>query len=212
MADDDAMDRVPAARPTPHPGLTFKVFVAVVAALMAVNALAVDSMLPALPDISTALHIEAENKRQWIVTAYLLGFGSAQILYGPLSDRFGRKPILLVGLSIYIVASVATTFAVTFDFMIAARVIQGIGAASTRVLAISIVRDCYSGRQMARVVSLAMIVFLTVPIIAPSIGQGVILFVSWRWIFGGLTLLALSLAVFITFRFRRRCGRRIGDH
>jgi DHA1 family bicyclomycin/chloramphenicol resistance-like MFS transporter len=181
-------------------GMGFKQFVALVAALMAVNALAVDSMLPALPAIGQSLGIAKGNQQQWIVTSYLLGFGAAQILYGTLADRFGRKSILLLGLGIYVASSIAATFAPSLEVLIIVRVIQGIGSAATRVLAVSIVRDCYSGSQMARVMSLSFIVFLAVPIIAPSLGQLIMLIGPWRWIFGALALFAAAVLVWVAVR------------
>jgi DHA1 family bicyclomycin/chloramphenicol resistance-like MFS transporter len=171
----------------------FPQFVALVAALMATNALAVDAMLPALPAIGESLSIANPNDRQWIVTAYLLGFGCAQLIYGTLADRYGRRPILLLGFAIYVVASLGAAFATSFSVMMAARIVQGIGAAATRVLAVSVVRDCYSGRQMARVMSLAFIVFLAVPIIAPSLGQLIVLVAPWRWIFLVLAIFGVSV-------------------
>ena len=181
----------------PYPGLGFRQFVAMIAALMATNALAIDSMLPALPEIGEALGIVAANDRQWVVTSYLLGFGVAQIIYGTLADRFGRRPVLLTGLAIYGLASLAATFATSFETMMVARVVQGIGAAGSRVLAVSIVRDTFSGRQMARVMSLAFIVFLAVPILAPSIGQVIILVAPWRWIFALLGLFGVVVALWV---------------
>jgi DHA1 family bicyclomycin/chloramphenicol resistance-like MFS transporter len=177
----------------PRHGMSFHSFVTLTAAMMAVNALAIDSMLPALPEIAETLGIAQANDRQWIVTSYLLGFGVAQIVYGTLSDRFGRKPVLVFGLSLYVLASTAAAFAGSFEAMMIARVVQGIGAAATRVLAVSIVRDCYSGRDMARVMSLAMIVFLAVPIIAPSVGQAILWVAPWRWIFGVLSIFAAGV-------------------
>ncbi|WNJ89945.1 multidrug effflux MFS transporter [Bosea sp. 685] len=184
----------------PRHGMSFRSFVTLTAALMAVNALAIDSMLPALPEMAETLGIMEANHRQWIVTAYLLGFGVAQIVYGTLSDRFGRRPVLLFGLGLYVLASIAAAFAGSFEAMMWARVVQGIGAAATRVLAVSIVRDCYSGRDMARVMSLAMIVFLAVPILAPSIGQAILWVAPWRWIFGVLTIFAASVMLWAAFR------------
>ena len=166
----------------------FKQFVGLIAALMAINALAIDSMLPALPQIASSVGISSGNGQQWIVTAYLLGFGVAQIVYGPLADRFGRKRPLLVGLVIYVVFSIIAASATSFEMLLFARVLQGVGSAATRVLAVSIVRDSYAGSQMARVMSLAFIVFLAVPILAPSIGQLIMLVVPWRGIFGALAL------------------------
>lgn len=171
-----------------HPGMTFRMFVLFVAAIMAMNAISIDSMLPALPEIGRDLGIANANETQWVITAYLLGFGGAQIIYGPLADRFGRKPILLFGIAIYAAASLWAGLTTSLEAMMAARVVQGIGAAATRVLAVAIVRDCYSGATMARVMSLTFIVFLAAPILAPSLGQAVMLFVSWHWIFGLLAL------------------------
>ncbi|GGF40865.1 Bcr/CflA family drug resistance efflux transporter [Aliidongia dinghuensis] len=185
---------------TPHAGMGFREFVALIAAIMAVNALAVDTMLPALPDIGQSLAIPTENARQWVVTAYLLGFGAAQIVYGPLADHFGRKPILLGGLAAYTIFSLAAGLSVSFEMMLIARVLQGIAAASSRVLVISIVRDCYGGRKMARVMSLAFIVFLAVPILAPSIGQLIMLAFPWRSIFIGLTLFGIAVLAWAALR------------
>ncbi|WP_332657192.1 multidrug effflux MFS transporter [Brevundimonas sp.] len=169
-------------------GPGFPEFVALIAMMMALNALAIDSMLPALPAIGDALGVVEENARQWVITAYLLGFGVAQIVYGPLADRYGRKPVLMVGLSLYVLFSVLAAFAPTFDLLIAARVGTGLGAAALRVLAVSIVRDRYSGRTMARVMSLSFLVFLGVPILAPTLGQLVLTVAPWPWVFGVLAL------------------------
>ena len=185
----------PVATPRVRPSLGFKQFVAIIAALMAVNALAIDSMLPALSTIAKSLGISTGNQQQWIVTAYLLGFGAAQIIYGTLADRFGRKTVMLTGLAIYVAASLVAMLSTTLEMLIAARLIQGVGSAATRVLAVSVVRDCYSGPTMARVMSLSFIVFLAVPILAPSIGQLIMLVGPWRWIFGGLALFGFLVAV-----------------
>lgn len=179
--------------PSPHPGMGFKQFVALIAALMAINALAIDAMLPALPQIGDALGVASDNERQWIITAYLLGFGVAQLAYGSLADRFGRKPVLLVGLALYVLFAAACAFATSFEMLLIARALCGVGAAATRVLSVSIVRDCYNGRQMAQVMSLSFIVFLAVPIIAPSIGQAIVLVAPWPWIFGVLAIFGLTV-------------------
>ena len=181
----------------PHPGMGFRQFVALVAALMAVNALAVDSMLPALPAISASLGIPPGNQQQWIVTVYLMSFGVSQIVYGPLADRFGRRPVLIVGLLIYAATSLMAAAAWSFEALLIARACQGIGSAATRVLVVSIVRDAYSGNQMARVMSLAFIVFLAVPILAPSIGQVIMLVLPWRGIFAALAAFGLVVTVLV---------------
>lgn len=168
--------------------------------MMALNALAIDSMLPALPAIGADLGVANENSRQWVVTAYLLGFGAAQLIYGPVADRFGRKPILLAGVGLYVVFSLLATLAPTFETLILARIGQGLGSACTRVLAVSIVRDRYEGRTMARVMSFSFLVFLGVPILAPSLGQLIMLVGPWRWIFAGLGLIGVALIVWASLR------------
>jgi DHA1 family bicyclomycin/chloramphenicol resistance-like MFS transporter len=183
-----------------HAGIGFREFVTLVAALMAVNALGIDSMLPALPEIGHAIGITDENKRQWIIAGYMFGFGVAQLFYGPLADRHGRKPILLLSMGIFVVMSLIAGFATSFGTMVAARVLQGAAAASSRVLSISIVRDCYAGRQMARVMSLTFIVFLAVPILAPSLGQIILQFAPWQGIFVFLALFAGCVAVWALLR------------
>ncbi|WP_419255915.1 multidrug effflux MFS transporter [Caulobacter sp. ErkDOM-YI] len=169
----------------------FKQFVALIAAMMATNALAIDSMLPALPQIGHALGVASANQHQWIITAYLLGFGAAQLFYGPLADRFGRKPVLMVGLALYVLFAGLCAFSTSFEMLLIARALCGVGAAATRVLSVSIVRDCYSGREMAKVMSLSFIVFLAVPIIAPSVGQAIVLVAPWPWIFLVLAIFGL---------------------
>ncbi len=188
------------ALPARPAGPGFPEFVCLIAAMMALNALAIDAMLPALPAIGAALGVVEDNSRQWVITAYLLGFGGAQLVYGPLADRYGRKPVLVFGLAVYVIFSAAAAFAPTFDLLIAARVATGIGAASMRVLAVSIVRDRYSGRQMARVMSLSFLVFLGVPIIAPTLGQLVLAVAPWPWIFGVLALAGSAYLVWAIIR------------
>ncbi len=185
---------------TPRPDIGFKQFVALIAAIMAVNAFAIDSMMPALAAIGHDLGLTTENGRQWVITAYMLGFGAAQIFYGTLADRFGRKRMLQAGTSIYIVFSLVVAFSSSFEMLLTARALQGVGAAASRTLVISIVRDRFSGRQMARVMSLAMIVFLIVPILAPSVGQVILLVAPWRWIFGGLALYGAVVMTWIALR------------
>ncbi|MBU3077278.1 multidrug effflux MFS transporter [Sphingomonas quercus] len=201
---------------SPHPGLSFRAFVAMVACMMMLNALAIDSMLPALAAIGDSLGVTHENDRQWVITAYLLGFGVAQLVHGTLSDRFGRRPVLIGGLAAYVLFSVVITVSGSFTMLIIARGLQGVGAAASRVVAVSVVRDCYSGRPMARVMSLAFIVFLVVPILAPSVGTLVLMVGPWRWIFGLLGVLgaliltwtALKLPETLHPEFRRSIDPR----
>ena len=173
----------------------FAQFVALIASMMAINALSIDAMLPALPQMGADLGVAEPNGRQWIITAYLLGFGVSQLAYGPLADRYGRRPVLLAGLGLYTLFTVAAAFANSFEMLLVARALQGVGTASTPVLSISIVRDCYSGRRMARVMSLTFIVFLTAPIVAPSMGQAILLVAPWHWIFAALALFGAAVAI-----------------
>ena len=167
-------------------------FIVLVAALMALNALAIDVMLPALPYMGEALGIANENERQLVVGFYMFGFGIAQLAFGPLTDRFGRRGPLLVGLAIYLFCAFAATFAPNFGALLALRFVQGMGAAGTRVIATAVVRDRFEGREMAEVMSLTFMIFMAIPIIAPGIGQVILLTGPWQYIFlfmGGLASL-----------------------
>ena len=169
--------------------------VALIASLMALNAAAIDIFIPALQEIGGALGVDDENRRQFVITAYVIGFGGAQLIYGPISDRFGRRPVLFAGLGIYAAAALASVAAPSFALLLLLRFVQGVGAAATRVIAISVVRDTFGGRQMASIMSLVMMVFMAVPVVAPNIGQVILIFGSWREIALGTAL--FSLAVFV---------------
>lgn len=168
-------------------------FVAIVAAMIAVTALSIDIMLPALPEIGQAFGLEDENSRQLVITCYILGFALGQVVYGPLSDSYGRKPLLLAGLALFAVGSVATLAAGDFTALLLARAAQGFGGGAPRVIAVAIVRDLYGGRRMARIMSFAMMVFVIVPIVAPSVGQGLMELGEWRWVFAFLLLFCVVL-------------------
>lgn len=175
-------------------------FIALIAAVMAINALAIDIMLPGLQEIGASLGVEAENHRQFVITAYLLGLGVSQLFYGPLSDRYGRRIPLFIGTSIYIVTALASAFTTSFSMLIALRILQGVGAAGTRVIAVSIVRDLYGGRQMAEVMSLIMMVFMILPVIAPATGQFIMLFGEWHLIFVFMAVSAALVMIWVYFR------------
>ena len=175
-------------------------FIALMAALMALNALAIDIMLPAMQQIGESLGVADENQRQRVVTAYVVGFGGAQLFFGPISDRWGRRGPLLVGLCVYVLAAFAAAFSPTFGWLLALRFIQGMGAAATRVIAVSVVRDTFGGRQMAEVMSLVFMVFMVIPVIAPSIGQLVILFAEWHAIFLVIAALGLVFTIWSALR------------
>ncbi|NTJ42218.1 multidrug effflux MFS transporter [Agrobacterium larrymoorei] len=175
-------------------------FICLAAALMALNALAIDIMLPGLQEIGASLGVDNENHRQYVISAYLLGFGVAQLFYGPIADRFGRRKPMLFGLAIYIISSIAVVFIPSFAGLLVLRFIQGIGSAATRVITISIVRDIYGGRQMAEVMSLIMMVFMVVPVIAPGTGQIVLFFGDWHLIFGFMAAIAAIVSVWMYIR------------
>lgn len=175
-------------------------FISIVAALMALNALAIDIMLPGLQEIGASLNVVEENHRQYVVSAYFAGMAAALLVYGPLSDRYGRRGPILIGLTIYILAAFAAVFAPSFEVLLALRFIQGIGAASTRVVAVSIVRDRFGGRAMAEVMSLVFMTFMVIPIIAPSLGQLMMLFANWHMIFVLMGLIALAIATWFWAR------------
>ena len=171
----------------------FLEFVILAAATMSTQAIAIDAMLPAFPTIVSALNVGDPNHGQWIVTAYMTGMGLGQLFWGMLSDRFGRRPILLGGLTLYVIAALLCSLSGTFEALLAWRFVHGLAAACVTVTR-SVVRDLYSGRQMARVMSLTFVVFLTVPILAPSLGQLILVVAPWRYIFVVFALFAAMVA------------------
>lgn len=183
-----------------HRPMGFPEFVLVIASIMALNPFAMDMMLPALPNIAATFHITVANRPQAVLSAFLIGFGVGQFIMGPLSDRFGRRPVLIDGMALYCIASAIAITASSFEMLLLARVLQGIGTSATRVIATSIVRDCYAGRRMASVMSLAMMVFIAVPVIAPSIGQAVMLLTQWRGIFIVLMLYGVLALIWSALR------------
>ncbi|MEQ8967346.1 MAG: multidrug effflux MFS transporter [Azospirillaceae bacterium] len=178
----------------------FGEFVAMMAGLMALTALSIDIMLPALPRIGADFRAIGENAPQLVVTAYVLGFAAGQIVYGPLSDRYGRKPVLFVGLILYAAASFLCLVAGTFETLLAARALQGVANAAPRVIAIAVVRDVYGGRRMAEVMSFVMMVFIIVPILAPTVGGGFLLVGSWHLIFAFLGVVAIAILAWVGLR------------
>ena len=192
--DPAAPVAAPAQRGAP---IGFAEFVALVASLMALGAIGTDAMLPALPAIGDALHVADANARQFVITAFVIGFGVAQLIHGPLADRFGRRRVLMISLACYAVANIAAASADSFALLLVARTLGGAAIAATRVATVAMVRDCYVGRAMARVMSIAFIVFMIVPVLAPTFGATVLLFANWRGIFWAIG--GLSIGVFCWF-------------
>jgi DHA1 family bicyclomycin/chloramphenicol resistance-like MFS transporter len=188
------------AQPAPADhGLRFPEFVLLAAGVMTIGAMAIDAMLPALPAIGRSLAISDANDRQWIITAYLVGNGVGQSFYGLLADRYGRRPVLLLGVFAYAVFGTLAAFASSFTVLLLLRVLHGLAAAST-VIVRSIVRDCYAGARLAQVSSLTFVVFLAVPVLAPSIGQAILAVADWRAIFGFFGLFGLVIFFWAALR------------
>ncbi len=166
-------------------------FIALIAMMFSTIAFSIDSMLPALPEIGAQLSPDDINRAQLILTSFVLGMGIGTFFTGPLSDAFGRKPVIYGGVVLYIVASVVAWASSSLELVLAARVVQGLGAAGPRVVAMAIIRDLYSGRIMARIISIAMMIFTLVPAAAPMMGAGVIALFGWRGIFVSFILFAL---------------------
>jgi MFS transporter, DHA1 family, multidrug resistance protein len=158
-------------------------FIALIAALFATIAISIDAMLPAMPSIAAALSPDAPNRAQLVVTSFVFGMGIGTLFAGPLADRFGRKYVIMAGGGLYMLASLACYFAGSLDALLIARVIQGIGAAAPRTVSMALMRDLYKGREMARIMSFVMMVFIMVPAVAPLMGQGVIALAGWHAIF-----------------------------
>ena len=173
---------------------------AMLAALMALNSFAIDAMIPALPEIGQSLHVTHENDRQLVVIAYFLGFASTQLVWGPLSDRFGRKPIMAAGVCLYGLFALLCALAPTFPVLIAGRILMGASAAASRVLVVAMVRDLFEAEAMARVMSLVFMTFMLVPVLAPNVGQLILLFASWRAIFLVFAVYAAAMVIWPSIR------------
>ncbi|WP_409433841.1 multidrug effflux MFS transporter [Litorimonas sp. RW-G-Af-16] len=174
-------------------------FVCMVASLMALNAFAIDIMLPAMGIIGEHYGVTG-NQQQWLLYSYLIGFGAPQLLFGPISDRFGRKNLLRICLVFYAIFGLACMLTHSFALLLLMRFLQGIFSSGVRVIAVSIVRDLTAGRGMAKIMSLVMTIFMIIPIIAPAVGQGVMMVAGWEWMFGVLGIAALMILVWVQLR------------
>jgi len=176
-------------------------FIALVVSLMSMGALGIDIMLPAFADMRAEFGLAPDSAQVgWIVTAFFLGMAAGPWLYGPISDKRGRRAPLFAGMLLYVVSAVGASFAPTFWWVVAARFVWGLGAAAPRSLAVTMVRDRYEGDAMARLMSLIMAVFLLVPILAPGLGAGLNAVAPWRVVFWTPAVLGAA----ITFWAHRR--------
>ena len=175
-------------------------FIAIMALLMSLVALSIDGILPALAVIGIDLGVTNTKDHQLLITMIFLGLGLGQLIFGPLSDSYGRKPIIYIGFLVFAIASIICVNTDSYEVLIAGRILQGIGLASPRTLSISMVRDTYEGDYMAKVMSFIVMIFILIPIIAPTLGQFLMLAYNWQAIFN----VQLGLGVLVIFWFWKR--------
>jgi DHA1 family bicyclomycin/chloramphenicol resistance-like MFS transporter len=184
----------------PAPRLALPEFIALMAMLFATIAFSIDAMLPALPDIAAELVPDDPNRAQLILTSFVLGMGLGTFVAGPLSDSYGRKAIILSGAVLYCIGAAMAWAAPTLETVLIGRLVQGLGAAGPRIVSVAMIRDLYAGRQMARIMSFAMMVFTLVPAVAPLVGAGIIAITGWRGIFGAFILFSALSMIWLMLR------------
>ncbi|HRV94510.1 MAG TPA: multidrug effflux MFS transporter [Anaerolineae bacterium] len=182
------------------PALRFGEFVVLMALMISLVALSIDTMLPALSTIGHDLGVQRPNDNQLIISLLLLGLSVGQVIYGPLSDSTGRKPAIYAGFALFIVGTLVALFSRNFSMMLAGRLLQGVGAAGPRIVSMALIRDQYQGRDMARVMSFVMAVFILVPAVGPLFGQTILLMAHWRAIFGVFLIMALIAVTWFAIR------------
>jgi DHA1 family bicyclomycin/chloramphenicol resistance-like MFS transporter len=179
---------------------SFVEYVIILSVMMSLTALSTDAMLPALPQIGNDLGTANPNDRQLVISVIFLGSALGRLFFGPLSDRTGRKPAIYSGYSLYITGSLISVFSINFPMMLSGRILQGLGLSAPQAVIMAIVRDQFEGRKMARVMSFTQVVFIIVPMIAPTFGQGILLLAGWRSIFGSFLLFALITIIWFALR------------
>lgn len=188
------------ATPIAQRRLPLPEFIALLAFLSASVAFSIDAMLPALPEIAARMSPDNVNRAQLILTAFVFGLGVGTLFAGPISDAIGRKPTITIGFIIYGLAAASTIFADSLEFLLIARFIQGLGASGPRIASLALVRDLYAGREMARITSFVMMVFIIVPAMAPLIGSGIIAFSGWHGVFLAFVLFAIVGSSWLNIR------------
>lgn len=185
---------------SPSHGMSKGEFIALIAMMFATIAFSIDAMLPALPEIGQTLSADDINRAQLVLTSFVFGMGVGTFFTGPLSDAFGRKRVVFGGAALYVAASVVAWKAQSLEVLLASRLVMGLGAAGPRVVGLAIVRDLYSGREMARIMSIAMMIFTLVPAFAPMLGAGIILLADWRSIFLAFAAFAIIMVSWMGLR------------
>jgi DHA1 family bicyclomycin/chloramphenicol resistance-like MFS transporter len=175
-------------------------FVILVSLMISLTALSIDAMLPSLPQIGSDLNVQNVNNRQLVVSVLFLGMAVGQLFFGPLSDKIGRKPAIYAGYALFIAGALLSVLAINFSMMLLGRLLQGAGISSPRAVSLALVRDRYSGRAMARVMSFVMTIFILVPMLAPTFGQAVLMFSGWRAIFLSFMVMAIVTVVWFALR------------
>lgn len=175
-------------------------FVFMMAMLMALQALAIDVMLPALGVIAQDLGEADANSRQLVIAVFLIASGAAALFPGAVADRFGRRPVVLFSLGAYFIVSLLSAFVTDFTTLLVLRVIIGLCVSALMIMPLTIIRDRFEGDRMARTQSLVAMVFMVVPMLAPLLGQGIMMVAGWRWIFGVMALMSLAIGVWVWFR------------
>ncbi|AJE47256.1 multidrug effflux MFS transporter [Celeribacter indicus] len=175
-------------------------FTILLALMFATVAFSIDAMLPGLPDIAADLTPDDVNRAQLVLTSFVFGMGFGTLVSGPVSDHWGRKPIILFGLGLYITGALIAGFSGSLEVMLAGRVLQGMGAAFPRTVGVAMVRDLYEGREMAKITSFVMTIFMVAPAAAPSIGAFIIAGFGWHGIFASFVLLALIVGTWLGLR------------
>ncbi|MCO5197007.1 MAG: multidrug effflux MFS transporter [Anaerolineae bacterium] len=198
MHDQTERVKLPSTKLRTEP--SYVEFVLITSLLMALTALSIDAMLPSLAQIGLDLNVANPNSRQLVISMIFFGLASGQLVFGPLSDSIGRKKAIYLGLAMFMLGAIISMTATSFTVLLVGRFIQGVGISAPRAVTLALVRDRYEGRAMARVMSFVMTIFILIPMVAPSIGQAVLLFSGWRSIFGGFVLLAAIILVWFALR------------
>ena len=184
----------------PQRRLPLPEFIAMLAFLFATIAFSIDAMLPALPDIAADLTPDNVNRAQLILTTFVAGMGLGTLFAGPISDAIGRKRTITIGFGIYIAATIAALYADSLEFLLIARFVQGLGAAGPRIVGLALVRDLYEGREMARISSFVMMIFIMIPAVAPTLGAGIIAISDWHGVFLAFIAFAVIGALWLNIR------------